>query len=416
MFKLENKSSNPEGSEEASEKSKADIEVSPEEIERIKKDVFCLANLMLEKLGVPPNELEWPTLISDEDPQGTSSYDPESNVICINLKHFDDINTYGEEVAHWIRFQLVREDIYLMVENSDLEEFLGRLGEYVARQVVKGTELEPMLEQVARDERSRNNYVAEKIEGLDSSLDEIKQVLDSYKKEAQAITSKAENLNSEFEQLLDDIQVKFETDNLTKEELVSSYSKSVDIFKGILKIIKEADNSNLLHKQIRLSIDKMVCCLESFKLFIKVCDEINNDFVSEIKKLIRDIIETLDMMIFSFSGNPSELSTVLRMDVLSIYDEVLHVEGYVAAEYYVENVPNWLETVPDLFRGSYETLKKHVKSKQVKRWMKENGVYEVYDILDRINKIIEEAEGEEEKVGIWAKGKVILNGVMGKFF
>jgi len=394
---------------------KLEAALSPEELDRVKADVLQLAHLMLEKLRVSPDEVEWPEIILDDQTEGTSYYGPKNNTIGIHSDHIHSVNTYGEEIAHWIRFQLTKQDIVPSIKDTRLEEFLGRLGEGIAREVVGGTELEPLLKEDARNKiegspRDLLLYVERRVFSFESQIKELAREVRKYQELTKLLNSAIKKAAEGYEQLLDG--------SLSEENLSFIQDKSIDIFKEFLNDLKGA----LKDKEWVLIEEKIVFNLEGVSLHLKELlslvtenEKVDDKLVSKIKLLLIKIAEHFYKMDFYLSGNPLELDIALRANILSIIRQLDHSEGYIAAEYYMENVPNWLETTPELFRDSYNTLTKHVKTEQVETWLKRNGVYEIYNILDNLNKLIDDAESGEEKVGVWNKGQIAINGVLGRF-
>jgi len=123
--------------------------------ERVKRRALLALELLAKEQGIKlkPGEIPQVEIKDGKDPRETSSYDFEKNVIYIAQKHEDSPIAYFEESSHALRELMLRRKILYRLfpklkdkaTDHQVDEFYGRIGETIGREVAGGTEFEELF-------------------------------------------------------------------------------------------------------------------------------------------------------------------------------------------------------------------------------------------------------------------------------
>ena len=187
----------------------------------MEKDVKGLIRLMIDKIGVDIPEADWPKVNFRDVATGLTCYVGVSNTIVICGDHFDNGATYGEEIAHFIRHYLYPNDIG--GENQiAVGEFFGRLGENIAREAARGTELERLFLEKERSHFGNQELLNEVQKDISEIGLRVKSLTEALEKSSKLRREAVKNIK-DFYRKVEEAQEKYkqaEYDNVLSEDLI----------------------------------------------------------------------------------------------------------------------------------------------------------------------------------------------------
>lgn len=383
-----------------------------------REHVRGLLRLMIDKMGIDIPESEWPQVgpvpENLKNSLKTSAYDSANNAIYIYDKHLESGLIYAEEIGHFIRAYICRvnrlERMETPAEREAVGEFFGRLGENIARESVKGTELEFLFK-----EEERNHLQDEKlmevikkqvdklrplVEDLSANLEQKKSVKlegygklkDFYKKIEQAIemvlTAQAQDIP--LGQIVGDL----------KAFLVEGFAGTKELI-NFIKSIKNGDSyprwANALTTVIRettSNLGNIGYMAETFTW------ESSSESYQMILDELDDLKNSCDFQLFQLTGFDWELIVGIDNKKSQLY----HLLGYAAAEYFMANNQDWGTCLKEIFSYSdKEAFGKYLENKGFIEWAEKNK--EVVELLELVFQL-EDLESdmsipvEEEETGL----------------
>jgi hypothetical protein len=310
-----------------------------------------------------------PTITMNQAEPGTGgSYNLKSNILNIDPSQVGDGTCYFEEVAHYLRHQLVEMDD--VGAGPDVEEFLGRLGEDIGRNLTKGTELEYLFES---HPPRRFSDMATYSKIFENHLDYAFSLVKDYD-EACTGTISLRNI--------------FAEDINEKVRIIKEYLGDKDLNK--LLVGRKLANASLAAK---LSENKDICYLASCDDAITgYLETVRNDsfnhyagYVLSMKKLDCDVSGDVDLLIShldllglyvdSFSRDIDSFRRKLEFEQMLRYtSELTHYIGYISAEKYAEANPQFMEEAAHIFRQpSSEIRAQFIKDEAIKPYQDRGG-------------------------------------------
>jgi len=220
------------------DKTKEDIEKEAEDSEnqdvKVKREVLRAYQLLADAAGVELGREDYPDVRVKSEK--TSYWSPTEREIVIAPHDVNDGIAYFEEASHALRdLVMARKGIPYQKIDQRVQEFYGRIGETLGRDLVKGTELEYLFSNSAPRDRTV-------LKDLDlMQLQHLRQKSDFYRKRAKIVREGKEGLvgavKTNFEEL-DKAFKKFEAGDLSSEQFREEvYQAGVD-FGNRLKGIK----------------------------------------------------------------------------------------------------------------------------------------------------------------------------------
>lgn len=368
-----------------------------------------LLGSMIKKIGVDIPEEFWPQIILNLDDSLTSHYRPENNTINLHSSDIEDGIAYGEELAHFIRCHLEQENKHARIDDYNyqmaVDEFFGRLGESVARELASGLDLAGLFEMKERSFFDGNDKVYQELEaGVESGwsgLEKLKRAIETnrgfkidinkrikifYEKleQAEGLCGLAEKGGLTLRSLSEEIFTLLREGGGGLIELSAFARRLIDQdasaeLMDILAKILTLSSSNLEH--IGMIADDYGEVGDETILDLSPYDEIKRDL---------DFLKTIcDYELFDLSSPDFRLLRLIRKTESSLY----HSVGYAAAENFVRSNPDWGDNLSRLYQlPSQDVFNQHIGSEDFTRWLKNNkalaGLARRVEFLEEINDLL----------------------------
>lgn len=265
-----------------------------------------------------------------------------------------------------------------------MDEFFGRIGREIARELADNNKHSKLF-----NNKSENwiNFGPEEKKKLKDLVKEYETV-ERSPKSVQKIGEKLDSFLSKFQKTLRESWAKQQAEEISyddfQHEIINAnkqftsmiYGDDFSKHLGNVFISYRVELSILLIKRLLQEIRTMTECqmVEIKQSYQGIVDEsaiaLKNDCVETINKIINE-----DMSDIIKSKRKYEyFGTIIRDD--EIKNNVFHTLGYVAAEYYMKNNPDWLEEQKKLIGESNKNIfEKYINTDLVKEWAEEKEIF-----------------------------------------
>ncbi|MFA6476328.1 MAG: hypothetical protein WCV68_02820 [Candidatus Paceibacterota bacterium] len=382
---------------------------SPKEDERIieaGEQVRGLLRLMIDKMGIDIPDSEWPQVLlrleGDKDSPEVSAYSPEDNIIYIHEPNLNSGITYGEEIGHFIREYLCkknnREHPYENLTQGAIDEFFGRIGENLAREVSRGTNLEALFHEEERRHFKDETFLAKlkiDVAELRPKIDEVVSTVETGIASQLEILSRIKKFYAKVE----------EAENLCQEAKAQK-SSSTDLAKKIARLLFYGEGgTDELFKfmgedggshQDRVGSLNEIIGISNFQIesILKEARVTAGATQPEIYESFLDRLNTMkafcDNQLFSLSG----VNLNLLLVVIKLESQLYHIVGYSAAECYMSDNPDWLSSISSVYNLSDEEVaSRFLEDDQIRAWFEGNeDLQELYNQIEKIKDLRDKAE------------------------
>ncbi len=351
-----------------------------ETVEQLNSRVRLLLDNLPARLGIQINPGWEPSVVFTDE---ASHYEATSNSIGINRKHFNNGGILGEEVAHFLRSQIKERP--LSREVSDLEdsadEFWGRLGDALARDVFRQNGYEDLA---AAPERDSISVFA---------LEEFNQEVDTLNHSLDKFTAIMENSVRDIKIL--DQGIKIIYNKLESTDLGGAYEnaprllrESLDQLSALYQKYASLDDSvGWSLGQIMSVINDGVSDLKTFE------EEKNSDHSG--KDLIDAMLRRLDLLVYNIAKLPEPVEKTFTI----FLNGLVHIQGYVAAEKFMSENPDWRSQAPVLMKQSdHDLYFNYVRSSQIEKWLRASPYSKYLEVADRLGALSTETDFLEENL------------------
>jgi len=294
-----------------------------------------------------------------------SSHVPHLNLIRISINDVDKGYIYFEEVGHFLRDTIF--PVTKFKANQLCDEFLGRLSEGIGKELLKNTKYRYLYEQYQpRNWSNLDEFMKAVPTFAAATVADIKrdQIKDGIILNSVAYTEKT---MTPYVGELERIFTKYDEDH-DEIMMAKEVNDAFDMY-----ISNHKENEEIIKKGI------MPGFLDLHSLFIQLVEQMNKNvgYLLEAKKAYKDpqndkekveaeqsvvefhevikknygslekvVLKTIDIAesnkkINDMKGAPAKLA------IANVYS---HLLGYVAAELYIEENPDFMEKAPELFR------------------------------------------------------------------
>jgi len=337
----------------------------------VKDDLLACIDIFGKFLNVRKYEMPDIVVVMNEE---TSNYNNIKNRISIVNDHIGVGYAYFEEIAHFYRNMLnPKKSKYPDIE---IEEFFGRLGESVGRNLLKNTQYEELFKN--HDEREWSNLDIFK-ENAEYFNKRIREELKSLELAKTVVSNDKMRLR-----ILELLSIRTE---INDEE----YDLTRNINNYIKKQIKTLSDFNNANKNIsnytRKEIGSVYTeCIKEIKDMIRLIipEEVSDDAVLQMRSLNYDLKKNIET-----------IKSVLQSPIISYDDKIsisrdhlgkfLHYKGYVAAEIFVKNNPDYMKTAPKLFRMKNKKIIKKIFNKiDYKPYEQQLSVLDLTNVMDKL--------------------------------
>ena len=329
----------------------------------VEDDVQYCISALEKAIGV---EVERPLVLPAKENRDNAAYDRKGNIIYIGSDDIGDGNAYFEEAAHCIRERLVQSDDI----NNRVDEFFGRLGESMGRELVKGIPYERLFENC----KPRNFSDLESHgKRVDAELDQADKIREIIEQKNRAMVNSYElyklvsddckrvlaakraydkdNDTSKFRQTLQKSVEEF----LEKSEGIGArrrfYQSVLDSFSDYMDAEQE------FYQNVNLMVQTKILAENSKD------EEEKEDMESEANHLYRMANIYLESLVHTVNsiGHDLERNEFLMESnelVMNINGRIQgeHFIGYICAELYAQQNPNFMEEVKELFRKPKQAI------------------------------------------------------------
>ncbi len=294
-----------------------------------------------------------------------SHYEREKNIIAISTESFGDGNGYFEEAAHLIRSYTNPEPYEKgEMQNAPVEEFFGFLGRHMGKALVEGTPLAhlapklPVLDDVIKEEFSALDRVIAEFDKTTNAiyyLIDLKNIGSLGKETAKLIDGTQTSLQEAKEKI--DTYIETLQTHTDFEKIVDEYAKLLTDYKELLvdyHCVKEAD---LLNTPEANNIFMAITKLNMF--FAQDSVENNHHY---------------NQLFLSKAGTAMQASFAVMIGFA-------HLKGYLGANDYVNENPDFMQKVKELFYEKRENVMPLLEGTSFKKIEKEFNRYKDHDFL-----------------------------------
>jgi hypothetical protein len=353
-----------------------------QDLGQIQHDVKALAELMAANLGIDISDAEIPTVRLARPNEEDSSYNPESNTISIKPDAVNNGAIYGEEIMHWLRRLAVPDQGELsLAELGSVDEFFGRLGESVARDVTRNTQYEylfedysprklsdpEVLKRTQRAIKRSSDLISVASSRMESKLSRSMLLMEEMSRIADALS----NANEERREEKISIDEFLEVVEMNQKSLVDTYNQNKD--NNIREVVILFNKQVLNLYEIKKSLELIEEVRQSGEPVERELEEFELETMQRFDSIIHSLYETIEL------AQPQLLFGAMtpQMADLSLSNHEWHMRGYVAAEIFMQDNPGWADQLPDLINSpSPSVLENNVDAEKVNNWLKDNGVLE----------------------------------------
>jgi len=327
--------------------------------QRVVDDVTYCIDTLASHLGVEVKER--PKIVASDIE--TSYHRPETNEIGIHASHKGDGITYFEEAAHYLRDQMYseKED----GASTAMDEFFGRLGESIGRKIVDKEHA-----RLFKGKKERKSSDPKLIAKKTKKLIEIANTFEAVSKKLDEITVRYDKIYVPCSKHLNRIVRAYESYNKTNnlEKLNERFcSIGTDLRADIARV---QESKRFSSERVKTTIEIYIANLKLFRDNMGRIKEYNQQHPGnqgiELGKMNRELKHCLDRAreilkeqkirnkkYGEFDSARMEIELPLLIETNS---EIIHSLGYIAAEEYVKQNPNFLREAPELFRQSDEEI------------------------------------------------------------
>jgi len=339
--------------------------------EKVKEEVnFCI-DIFADYLSLNPEKRPRIELF---DKMG-SSHVPQLNLIRINVNDIGKGHIYFEEVGHFLRDAIFPVTKFTIDRLCD--EFLGRLSEDIGKELLKNTKYEYLYEQYEpRDWSNLDEFMkavptfaAATIANLKRDQIEDEFILNTIKYAQNTMIPYVGDLERTFKKYDEDhdkIMMTKEVGDAFKIFLSNCKKNKVIIKKGVMSGFLDLHKTFINTIQ---QINKNVSYLLEAKNVYKNSQNDNEKteakhYVTEFYELIKNnynILEETALKIFNIAESNKRINIMKSAPAKFIISNIYsHFLGYVAAELYIKENPDFMKKVPKLFRKPKEYIKEEL--------------------------------------------------------
>ncbi len=373
-----------------------------EGLERAEKLARKLIGLMTAKIGINIPEENWPEIKISPEGYNTSAYDKKDNVIYLNESRLGSGITYGEEIGHFIRCYFEREngeaDIFWGNPKVAVDEFYGRLGENIAREVSMGTELEVLF----GEEDERKHFKDEKLEEeIKNDINKTKPLLDKLEEVARANREGkikiADNIKSFFAKLKDA--------ELLCQEAKQQKMSPAELGKEVLSLVTEGSGGReelaVLAKSLIKDggypdwaqglFDVLTAAEKNLAAFKSKIEEMGSSKDDSLYTFLESDIwfikSSCKMAMMKLSNLDQRLGGIEMINNAQV--SLHHTIGYAAAEKYMQKDPDWLSKIPVIFKyKNREALEEFIENDDFQDWLQSNESMTVLkEMIEQLKRI-----------------------------
>ncbi len=308
----------------------------------------------------------------------TSAYNLSKNTLLIDSSNFGEGVAYFEEISHLFRENIMPSDGKEL--DNRVQEFFGRLGEEIGKELTKGTEFEYLFQNYKPREFSNPQFFESEYgkyiknqavyDLYANFFEDVVNNMQKYHSVLSTLTNQSSILLNELKQtgnfnnllkLIKDSLEKYTSlpntdfvekynllaNNSSKRRPISNFNTSIELFKDNHIYFLKNLNSLRLQKQNKTS-DLTETDLDNAKTYLK------SMYVS------LDMIQNMGILPVKFSISSNEINKIQDTSHFSA-----HFLGYIAAEKYLKDDPNFLVMVPSLFKLPNEAIEKRFMKKEL---------------------------------------------------
>ncbi len=303
--------------------------------EKVKSEINCCINILSDFLEVKIKEK--PRLSFAK--RDLSGYNPKYKVISISEKDAGSGISYFEEISHFFRDYIFPQN----EKNIKIDEFFGRLGESIGRNLVENTKFAYFFENEKPRNYSNKDFFKEEcdlwLNFWSSNIEngEIKRNMFNNSKVKMGLITKfvydvgncLTNKDLDFKEIV---------------KIVENYekcSKGVGFELEFNDLVGKGKNFNELK-------DDLISCLERYKMNKNNYKKIINTY-EKLKTFSNKNGENLRRMKKHIKR--SRLVSKNRLE-----DLYCHLIGYTVAEQFIKNDTEFMEKAPIVFRQNNETI------------------------------------------------------------
>jgi len=306
---------------------------------RVQREVRQAFKMLADAYGISVNEQDMPSVkVSASE---TPFYNPTDKSITINPENVGDGVSYFEEASHalrdlsWNRRSAFRKmiDVSSKKPSSYIQEFYGRTGETLGRELTRGTELAYLFEGVPPrnldDPETRNRWAQriKKYRTLNSKVKNISKKNESARSFFRDLTSR--NYDALIGSLTDAKEGKIGVFNLARrlDELEQEYRG------GIRKANQDYRGSVTETELIGIKayLEKLLYTKRGFKIASEAPQDERTEILSHV---LKSLIETRDSSVFNFDVENSQLVSAGLNSFLGIFSHRVHSKPYQYAQQY----------------------------------------------------------------------------------
>lgn len=363
----------------------------------VKERVRVLLSLLIPKIGIEIPEADWPLVVISEDETKTSSYNPGSNKISLHKNNLEDGAEMAEEVAHFIRCYCQKKNNNQNLENINhqmaVDEFFGRLGESIARQVIPKSEAAIFFPEPERKYLDHGSYeVLEKGRvSFQPKLDWLRSQVETDRNLRLFVNEKIKTFYKKLDLAQKELAQNINNNQPVLEAIKNSFlilSEGEDGLGSLLTFTESAQEDP--QKEWIFDFKKRVG--ELFQawsgLRSLITDEgtiLDQSVAIEAEKIIKRMNSSCDFILADLAEPGYRLQKFIENAESSLF----HSIGYAAAELYIQKNPQWIEKLAEIFNLSNEEIwQSFVWSEDFLQWFGENKPLSgLKDIVDELREI-----------------------------
>lgn len=346
----------------------------------VHRDATVLYLSMLERLGMTPDLEKMPSIMPVESVDinaETSFYRPKDNAVYFHWEHEGNGGMYAEELAHCIRYNTVDTESEAALQSEDLsgvDEFFGRLGEILGYRIAEGTDLERIFKKEDMQEWSQPEAFKELTRSIADGIENI----EIGRKNEEEAKKNAESLFKRMQEglgVLKSLLIDYNSQSGLNSEAKMVFPGEIRRMVGDIYSLKNPVDFETLSEIVR-NLNKLL-------VQVMLPNESANKQNIESKS-VENLVASIDESLAKYSSNLIYSSPSLEKSRRHVSGYLNHLYGYVAAELFVKQNPDWESQLPELFRTPskeiYPIISKYGHNR---KWFEENGMQVVWDAEEK---------------------------------
>jgi len=282
-----------------------------------------------------------------------SMYDFTNNIISISESHAENGIHYFEEASHFFR-NMLRPDN--SEKHDEIDEFFGRMGESLGRYFVQNTRYAYLFDEQPERDWTDRGYQDSDIEMFLDSVDRM-QIMDDDVFEIMNNTTKVGTAAIGYLKRSIDILRKYVND------------EPIELIREEVKANIQA-NLNILNQAIQNKMPLPCDVQRHVQAYLMTANRFNNRFLKEQKsrknttsKISSGDIEDMNLLLKAIRYDiklfrVEKIGLPNAKALSKVTDVIIHHKGYIAAEIYMKENPDYKNAMPKIFRMPNDEVKK----------------------------------------------------------